>query len=87
MDVTVLCACMEKFQAMFQNLNTLDGHAVGIYPFQYTTLATVVFTGIYWSYFLPEETIMLVLGPTNDVHSNMQIAWLNKEMRTQNLTL
>ena len=86
MDVTVLRVCMEKFRSMFQNLKTLDGQDIGVDPFQYITIAAVAFNGIYRRYFLPEDTIMVVPRPGNDMHSNMQIAWLNEVMRTQNIT-
>ena len=87
MDVTVLRVCMQKFRSMFQNLKTLDGQDIGCDPFQYITIAAVAFDGIYRRHFLEEKKIMVVPRPGNDMHSNMQIAWLNEVMRTQNIIL
>ena len=85
MATTVLQVCMEKFRAISQNLKTFDGQNIGDKLYQYITIAAVAFDGFHRWYFLPEKTIMVVPRPENDIHSNMQIAWLNEAMRTQNI--
>ena len=55
MDVTVLCLCMDKFCAMFQNLKALDGQEIGVDSLLSLTIAAMAFDGISCQYFLPKN--------------------------------
>ena len=76
--------CMDKICAMFEKLKNLAGQHIGVNSFQYLTIAAVA---IYRCYFLPENAIMVVPRPGNDMHSNQQIAWFNEVMCTQLITI
>ena len=76
--------CMDKICAMFEKLKNLAGQHIGVNSFQYLTIAAVA---IYRCYFLPENAIMVVPRPGNDMHSNQQIAWFNEVMCTQHITI
>ena len=82
MDVVILKKAMLAFRDKFLTLRDTDGKDISVDPFQYLTIASVAFDGIYRRYYLPEKTLMVVQRPGKQLYSRMQIAWLTHLMRT-----
>ena len=79
-DVQLLRLGMEKFRELFITLTREDGRNIGVDPFNHLTIPGVAFEGIYMKYFLPEQTLIYVPRPTEDIHSFKQILWLEYVM-------
>lgn len=76
MDVDILRQCLMAFRVEFQNLQDTHGKFIGCDPFNYLTIASVAFEGIYCRHYMPENKIIVVPRPGNDTCSMKQIAWL-----------
>ena len=87
MNVQILREGMEKIRDIFKNLTDLDGNYIGIDPFNYVTIASACFDGVFRGYFLQPETVCVVPAPTKDKYSVSQIMWLDYVMRTQGICI